>query len=70
MAFYVVMLVTVLNHISFKGSKVLITLYALDLGANPLTTGKKRRPSPRPVNRRTAARCSSRRTRLRRRVIS
>jgi MFS family permease len=39
MAFYVVMLVTVLNHISFKGSKVLITLYALDLGANPLTVG-------------------------------
>ena len=39
MAFYIVMLVTVLNHISFKGSKVLITLYALDLGANPLTVG-------------------------------
>ena len=39
MAFYVVMLVTVLNHISFKGSKILITLYALDLGANPLTVG-------------------------------
>ena len=39
MAFFVVMLITVLNHISFKGSKVLITLYALDLGANPLTVG-------------------------------
>jgi MFS family permease len=38
-SFYIVMLVTVLNHISFKGSKVLITLYALDLGANPLTVG-------------------------------
>ena len=39
MTFYIVVLVTVLNHISFKGSKVLITLYALDLGANPLTVG-------------------------------
>lgn len=39
MTFYIVMLVTVLNHISFKGSKVLITLYAIDLGASPLTIG-------------------------------
>jgi MFS family permease len=39
MTFYIVMLVTVLNHISFKGSKVLITLYAIDLGASPFTIG-------------------------------
>jgi len=39
MTFYIVMLVTVLNHISFKGSKVLITLYAIELGASPFTIG-------------------------------
>ena len=33
------MLVTVLTHTSFKGSKVLISLYAIDFGANPLTIG-------------------------------
>lgn len=39
MTFYIVVLVTILNHISFKGSKVLITLYALDLGANVAEIG-------------------------------
>ncbi|MBI4195331.1 MAG: MFS transporter [Betaproteobacteria bacterium] len=39
MAFYLIVLVTVLTHTSFKGSKVLISLYALDLGANPFTIG-------------------------------
>lgn len=39
MTFYIVVLVTVLNHISFKGSKVLITLYAIDLGANVFEIG-------------------------------
>ncbi len=39
MAFYLVLLVTLLNHISFKGSKILISLYAIDLGATPMTIG-------------------------------
>jgi MFS family permease len=39
MGFYLIVLVTVLTHTSFKGSKVLISLYAIDLGANPLTIG-------------------------------
>lgn len=39
MAFYLILLLTVLNHVSFKGSKVLISLFAIDLGANPLTIG-------------------------------
>ncbi|MDB5901343.1 MAG: hypothetical protein JWM26_221, partial [Betaproteobacteria bacterium] len=39
MSIYLVVLVTVLTHTSFKGSKVLISLYALDLGANPLLIG-------------------------------
>jgi len=39
MTFYIVVLVTILNHISFKGSKVLITLYAIDLGANVAEIG-------------------------------
>ena len=39
MAFYVVLLVTLLNHISFKGSKILISLFAIDLGATPMTIG-------------------------------
>jgi len=39
MTFYLIVLVTVLNHIAFKGSKVLISLYALELGASPLTIG-------------------------------
>lgn len=36
---YLIVLVTVLTHTSFKGSKVLISLYAMDLGANPLMIG-------------------------------
>jgi MFS family permease len=36
---YLIVLVTVLTHTSFKGSKVLISLYAIELGANPLTIG-------------------------------
>jgi len=39
MGFYVIVALTVLNHIAFKGSKVLISLYAMDLGANPFTVG-------------------------------
>lgn len=39
MAFYVIVLVTVLTHTSFKGSKVLITLYAIEFGASPLEIG-------------------------------
>ena len=39
MTFYIVVLITILNHISFKGSKVLITLYAIDLGANVAEIG-------------------------------
>lgn len=39
MAVYLIILVTVLTHTSFKGSKVLISLYAIDLGANPFAIG-------------------------------
>lgn len=39
MGFYLIVLVTVLTHTSFKGSKVLISLYAIDLGANPFAIG-------------------------------
>lgn len=39
MGFYLIVLVTVLTHTSFKGSKMLISLYAIDLGANPFTIG-------------------------------
>jgi MFS family permease len=39
MSVYLIVLVTVLTHTSYKGSKVLVSLYALDLGANPLTVG-------------------------------
>ena len=39
MTFYVVVMVTVLNHIAFKGSKVLITLYAIDLEASVAEIG-------------------------------
>jgi MFS family permease len=39
MPIYLIILVTVLTHTSFKGSKVLISLYAMELGANPLTIG-------------------------------
>lgn len=39
MVIYLVVLLTVLTHTSYKGSKVLISLYALDLGASPFTIG-------------------------------
>ncbi len=39
MAIYLIILVTVLTHTSFKGSKVLVSLYAIELGANPFAIG-------------------------------
>jgi MFS family permease len=39
MNFYVIVLLSVLTHTSFKGSKMLISLYAIELGANPLEIG-------------------------------
>ena len=39
MGFYVIVAMTVLNHIAYKGSKMLISLYAIDLGATPLVIG-------------------------------
>ena len=39
MSIYLIVLVTVLTHTSFKGSKILVSLYAIDLGANPFTIG-------------------------------
>src|SRR4051812_45626181 len=39
MGFYVIVVLTVLNHIAYKGSKMLISLYAIDLGATPLVIG-------------------------------
>jgi MFS family permease len=39
MAFYLIVLVTIVSHVAFKGSKLLITLFAIELGANPLEIG-------------------------------
>jgi predicted MFS family arabinose efflux permease len=39
MGFHVIVALTVLNHIAYKGSKMLISLYAIELGASPLTIG-------------------------------
>lgn len=39
MSIYLVVVFTLLFHTSFKGSKVLISLFALELGANPLEVG-------------------------------
>ncbi len=39
LGFYVIVALTVLNHIAYKGSKMLISLYAIDLGASPLVIG-------------------------------
>ena len=39
MIFYLIVATTVLNHVAFRGSKVLVSLYALELGANPLSVG-------------------------------
>ncbi len=39
MTLYLIMLVALLNHTSFKGNKVLMSLFAIDLGASPATIG-------------------------------
>jgi len=39
MSFPLILLVTALTHISFKGSKVLMSLFAIELGANPFLIG-------------------------------
>lgn len=39
MAVYLIVLVTLLIHTSFKGSKVLLALYAIELGATPFEIG-------------------------------
>jgi len=39
MPFWMLMLVALLNHSSFKANKVLISLFAIDLGASPATIG-------------------------------
>ena len=39
MGFYVIVALTVLNHIAYKGSKMLISLYAIELGATPFSIG-------------------------------
>jgi MFS family permease len=39
MSFPLILLVTALTHISFKGSKVLMSLFAIELGANPFVIG-------------------------------
>jgi MFS family permease len=39
MAIYLLVLLTVLTHTSFKGSKVLVALFAIEFGATPLEIG-------------------------------
>lgn len=39
MALYLILLVALLNHSSFKGNKILMSLFAIDLGASPVTIG-------------------------------
>ena len=39
MSFYLVVALTVLNHIAYKGSKMLVALYAIDFGATPFQVG-------------------------------
>jgi predicted MFS family arabinose efflux permease len=39
MAIYLIVLMCALNHSGFGGSRVVVTLYALELGANQLTVG-------------------------------
>ena len=39
MNLYLVLLIQVFNHSCFRGSKVLLTLFAIELGASPLTIG-------------------------------
>lgn len=39
MTFYIVVALTVLNHIAYKGSKMLVSLYAIDFGGTPFEVG-------------------------------
>src|ERR1043166_6200680 len=39
MTLYLLVALTCLNHIAFKGSKVLVSLYAIELGASPVAIG-------------------------------
>jgi MFS family permease len=39
MIFYIVVALTVLNHIAYKGSKMLVSLYAIDFGGTPFEVG-------------------------------
>jgi MFS family permease len=39
MSFYLLLVMQVFNHTCFKGSKILLTLFALHLGATPFTAG-------------------------------
>ena len=39
MAIYLIVLLCILNHAAFTGSRVVISLYAIDLGANPFAIG-------------------------------
>src|SRR5581483_4186306 len=39
MALYLTVLLAILNNIGLKGSKMLVALYALDLGASPFAIG-------------------------------
>ena len=39
MTFYFVVAMTVLNHIAYKGSKMLVSLYAIDFGGTPFEVG-------------------------------
>lgn len=39
MTFYVVVGLTILNHIAYKGSKMLVSLYAIEFGATPFQVG-------------------------------
>src|SRR5512146_189421 len=39
MAIYLIVLMCALNHAGFGGSRVAVSLYALELGANQLTIG-------------------------------
>ena len=39
MSLWLIMLIALMNHSTFKGSKVLMSLFAIDLGASPATIG-------------------------------
>src|SRR5690349_18237841 len=39
MAIYLIVLLCLMNHVCFSGSRVLVSLYALNLGANQFTIG-------------------------------